>query len=85
MSDFPCASQFEPRAFLSSYYRPVKNLIVASFQQLHQILITHYSEEEQGLIAAPSPEHISILLSAMLLKRPDSVLTGIEKCVDLKH
>ncbi|XP_046649616.1 conserved oligomeric Golgi complex subunit 3-like isoform X2 [Daphnia pulicaria] len=63
-------------------FRPVKNLIVASYQQLHQILITHYSEEEQGLIAAPSPEHISILLSAMLLKRPESVFTDIEKIPD---
>jgi hypothetical protein len=43
--------------------------MVASFQQLHQILITYYSEDEQGLIAAPSPEHISILFLAMLLKR----------------
>jgi hypothetical protein len=43
--------------------------MVASFQQLHQILITYYSEDEQGLITAPSPEHISILFLAMLLKR----------------
>lgn len=64
-----------------SCFRPVKNLIVASFQQLHQILVTHYSEEERGLIAAPSPEHISILLSAMLLKRPESVSAEREKFV----
>ncbi|XP_045025748.1 conserved oligomeric Golgi complex subunit 3 isoform X2 [Daphnia magna] len=63
-------------------FRPVKNLIVASFQQLHQILVTHYSEEERGLIAAPSPEHISILLSAMLLKRPESVSAEREKTPD---
>ncbi|XP_057364562.1 conserved oligomeric Golgi complex subunit 3-like [Daphnia carinata] len=63
-------------------FRPVKNLIVASFQQLHQILVTHYSEEERGLIAAPSPEHISILLSAMLLKRPESVSGEREKTPD---
>nr|CAG4649154.1 EOG090X02EM [Scapholeberis mucronata] len=64
-------------------FRPVKNLIVATFQQLHQLLLAHYSEEEQGLIAAPTPEHISILLSAMLLKRPDSsISTEAEKALD---
>nr|CAG4649996.1 EOG090X02EM [Sida crystallina] len=53
-------------------FKPVKNLIVASFQQLQQLLVSHYSEEEQALIAAPTPEQISILLSAMLLKRSNS-------------
>lgn len=50
------------------FFRPVKNLIVNAFQQLNQLLLAHYSEEEQALIAAPTPEQISILLSAMLLK-----------------
>nr|CAG4641520.1 EOG090X02EM [Eurycercus lamellatus] len=60
-------------------FRPVKNLIVSSFQQLHQYLLAHYSEEEQSLIAAPTPEQISILLSAMLLKRPESSSTDQTK------
>jgi len=41
---------------------------VNAFQQLNQLLLAHYNEEEQALIAAPTPEQISILLSAMLLK-----------------
>lgn len=53
----------------------MKNLIVNSFQQLHQLLVAHYTEEEQALVAAPTPEQISILLSAMLLRRPESTST----------
>nr|CAG4638302.1 EOG090X02EM [Cyclestheria hislopi] len=53
-------------------FRPVKNLIVNNFSQLQQILTTHYTPEEQALIAAPTPEQISVMLTAMLLRRPDS-------------
>nr|CAG4647727.1 EOG090X02EM [Moina brachiata] len=52
-------------------FRPVKNLVVSSFQQLNQLLIAHYTEEEQALVAAPTPEQVSIMLSALLLKRPE--------------
>jgi len=53
-------------------FRPVRNLIVSIFQQLQQLFPVHYTEEEIALIGAPTPEQISILLSAMLLKRPES-------------
>lgn len=45
---------------------------MSSFQQLHQLLLAHYTEEEQTLIAAPTPEQISVILSALLLKRPEA-------------
>merc|ERR1740128_156098 len=60
-------------------FRPVKNLIVSVYQQLQQLLPTHYTEEEQALIGAPTPEQISVLLSAMLLKRPESSPQSFDK------
>nr|CAG4642358.1 EOG090X02EM [Evadne anonyx] len=60
-------------------FRPVKNLIVSIFQQLQQLFPVHYTEEEQSLIGAPTPEQISVLLSAMLLKRPDSFNKSLDE------
>jgi len=57
----------------------VKNLIVNIFQQLQQLFPVHYTEEEQALIGAPTPEQISVLLSAMLLKRPDSFSKSLDE------
>lgn len=46
--------------------------MISSFQQLNQLLIAHYTEEEQALIAAPTPEQVNVMLSALLLKRPEA-------------
>merc|ERR1740128_817801 len=60
-------------------FRPVRNLIVSIFQQLQQLFPVHYTEEEQALIGAPTPEQISVLLSAMLLKRRESSPQSFDK------
>nr|CAG4645392.1 EOG090X02EM [Lynceus sp. MCZ IZ 141354] len=52
-------------------FRPVKNLVVNAFVQLQQIVVKHYSEEESLLIACPSQEQISVLLSALLMRKSE--------------
>nr|CAG4651650.1 EOG090X02EM [Triops cancriformis] len=52
-------------------FRPVKNLVINLFLQLHQLVSTHYNEEEQLVINCPSQEQMSVMLSALLMRRPD--------------
>nr|CAG4643782.1 EOG090X02EM [Lepidurus arcticus] len=52
-------------------FRPVKNLVVNVFIQLHELVFTHHNEEEQLVINCPTQEQISVMLSALLMRRPD--------------
>ncbi|VEN50012.1 unnamed protein product [Callosobruchus maculatus] len=57
-------------------FRPVKNNIINAFMQLDQILLKGgYTDEDQLLIACPSPEQINILICTVSLgSAQDSVI-----------
>lgn len=46
-------------------FKPIKLNVQQAYQQLQMILLENYTEEDRAIVAAPAPEQISILLSAM--------------------
>ena len=50
-------------------YFTFQNNIISSFAKMQAVLGENYDTEEQLLIACPTPEQISVLLSSTLLSR----------------
>ncbi|XP_067011172.1 conserved oligomeric Golgi complex subunit 3 [Anabrus simplex] len=49
-------------------FRPIKNNIVATFLQLQQLLANgHYSSDDLLIVACPTPEQVTVLLSSVSL------------------
>lgn len=51
-------------------FKPLKGTVQQNFQQLHQLLDNHYSDEDKQIIAAPSVEQMNLLLSNVQPHRP---------------
>jgi len=51
-------------------FKPMKLNVQQSFQQLHQLLSEHFSEEDQQIIAAPSLDQINLLLTSIASRHP---------------
>jgi len=47
-------------------FKPIKIKIQQTFQDLKNIVDQHYSEEEQQIIAAPTPEQIGLLITSTM-------------------
>ncbi|KAI5753656.1 hypothetical protein M8J77_002196 [Diaphorina citri] len=48
-------------------YRPIKNNVIGLFASLHSYISSHYSAEDLLIIACPTSEQVSILLSSVSL------------------
>lgn len=57
-------------------YRPIKNNIIGLFAALHSYISAHYSAEDLLIIACPTSEQVSILLSSVSLVTKQSPIPG---------
>lgn len=46
-------------------FKPIKLNVQQAYRQLQMILLENYSEEDQAIIAAPTPDQISVLLATV--------------------